>query len=289
MSSGTDKENKNQSEEIERLLSEAKKLQALSTGSTSQKQSELNRTLETLKSIGEDLNFFRRSLINAREGFMGFYEHILRPLGEVIGPPFVLVARIYKKIWYRFAYVTNQNTQERSLSRRRSGIVLTITLFFLLMLTPTGLGNAIRFVTTEPLTDGVLLLTSLQTETFYLNNSEEIDPEANIHSVRGCRSEGLCEEQDAAYFRVRPRLSHDVWKFIKYRNPIYVPDHVVAPIAPGVNKCSVTYYGYRMTSSWIARLLRSLQFYPTMLEASCTYIGSGREQVSAPAAQSPEN
>jgi hypothetical protein len=56
---------------------------------------------------------------------------------------------------------------------------------------------------------------------------------------------------------------------------VYVPDHIVAPIAPGLNECHVTYYGYRMTSSWIARVLRSLQFYPTMLEAKCTYIGGG--------------
>jgi hypothetical protein len=77
---------------------------------------------------------------------------------------------------------------------------------------------------------------------------------------------------DAAYFRVQPRLAHDVWKLVAYGNPVYVPDHIVAPIAPGLNECHVTYYGYRMTSSWIARILRSLQFYPTMLEAKCTYL-----------------
>ena len=77
--------------------------------------------------------------------------------------------------------------------------------------------------------------------------------------------------------RVKPRLAHDFWKLVNYGNPFYVPDHVVAPIAPGVNQCQVTYYGYRMTSSWISRLLRSLEFYPVMLEANCRYIGAEKK------------
>jgi len=135
------------------------------------------------------------------------------------------------------------------------------------------LGDAVRFFTMEPLIDGVLITFTKKVETFYLNNSQEVDPEANVHSVRGCKHAGQCSEKDAVYFKVLPRLSHDVWKLVTYGNPIYVPDHVVAPIAPGVNKCEVTYYGYRMTSSWIARLMRSFQLYPTMLEATCVSLG----------------
>jgi hypothetical protein len=122
------------------------------------------------------------------------------------------------------------------------------------------------------------MLVSKHTEEFFLNHSEEIDPLGNIHSVRGCRHRGECTEADAVYFRILPRLSHDIWKLFVHENPLYVPDHVVAPIAPGVNKCEVTYYGYRVTSSGIARLLRSLEVYPTLLEANCTYLGMQAER-----------
>jgi hypothetical protein len=154
--------------------------------------------------------------------------------------------------------------------------VVIATVLALSVFTNTWLGSAVRFFTVEPVVDGVLIGLSKRTETFYLSQSDEIDPENNIHSVRGCRKRGECAEVDAAYFRVQPRLSHDIWKLWMYGNPVYVPDHIVAPIAPGLNECHVTYYGYRMTSSWIARVLRSLQFYPTMLEAKCTYLGSER-------------
>ncbi|HMO17245.1 MAG TPA: hypothetical protein PKA63_04455 [Oligoflexia bacterium] len=95
----------------------------------------------------------------------------------------------------------------------------------------------------------------------------------NTHAVLGCRLREEYSESDAVYFRVKPRLSHDIWKLINYGNPIYVPDHVVAPIAPGINECSVTYYGYRMTSSWSSRLMRSMEFYPVLLETTCIYRG----------------
>jgi hypothetical protein len=183
--------------------------------------------------------------------------------------------RRYLSCWNRFAYTVDPTTNEPKLSRVRSSVVVVLTVLVISTLTNTWLGSTVRFFTVEPLVDAMLIGLSKRTEVFYLTQSDEIDPENNIHSVRGCRKKGECGEVDAAYFRVQPRLSHDMWKLYMYGNPVYVPDHIVAPIAPGLNECQVTYYGYRMTSSWIARVLRSLQFYPTMLEAKCSYLGSG--------------
>ncbi len=274
-------EEESSSEQADRLLAEAKMLHARSGKPKPPPVTEPG----TLQGLADDVRYVRRTVVNVKEGTLGFYLHFLQPIWNVIGPPIRWVLRQYRRFWQRFAFRTDRKTGERVLSRRRAGFVMGFTFLVLAGMSPTGLGDAIRFVTIEPVSDGILMATSMRTETFYLNNSEEIDHEENIHSVRGCRAAGMCAEADAAYFRVRPRLSHDVWKLWKYDNPIYVPDHVVAPIAPGVNKCSVTYYGYRMTSSWIARILRSLQFYPTMLEASCTYVGGTRQtnaELSAP-------
>ena len=263
-------------QKVDRLLEEARLLQKRSE--VHEKTSGIfSQTTDSLKEIQKDLGFIKRSILDIREGWLGIVENVLKPLWFIFGPPFNLIARFYKRIWNRFAYTTEKISGHRRLSRRRSGVLVGLTLIIVAMFTPTGVGSFIRFFTVEPIVDGILMTTSMRIETFYLNNTEEIEPEENIHSVRGCKSEGVCAEKDAVYFRVKPRLAHDIWKFINYSNPIYVPDHVVAPIAPGVNKCSVTYYGYRMTSSWIARLLRSLQLYPVMLEASCTYVGRTSE------------
>lgn len=278
----TDREKKQGSgRELDELLNEAETLKRRADFRANKKQAASSQNtateiLESLSSVKENLSYFRRLLYSIKEGYLGFHERFLAPLWKILGPALRRIARLYGRIWNRFAYKTDKATAERVLSRARAGVVVGITFAFLAALTPTRTGDAVRFVTVEPVFDGILMAVSMKTETFYLNHAEEIDPEANEHAVRGCKHEGLCTERDAAYFRIKPRLSHDIWKLIRQGNPIYVPDHVVAPIAPGVNKCEVTYYGYRVTSSWISRLLRSFQIYPTMLEAGCTHLGSQR-------------
>ncbi len=260
--------------EINNLLEQAKKLQ--NRVKTPLKETlQKNETAGLVKSIADDLNFFRRTLLNFRETTLGFYERFIKPVWHVFSPCFNWIFRLYAKVWNRFAYSVNKDTGEKVVSRKKSSLLIGLTFLFLMGFTPTGLGSAVRFVTVEPVMDGTMMLISLRTETFFLNNSEEIDPDRNVHSVRGCKMEGRCSEKDAAYFRIMPRLAHDIWKLIEHGNPIYVPDHVVAPIAPGVNRCEVTYYGYRMTSSWISRLLRSLELYPTLLETTCTHLDAG--------------
>ena len=99
--------------------------------------------------------------------------------------------------------------------------------------------------------------------------------------MRGTITEENRGTDDALYLCILHRLSHDIWNLVTKGNPNFVTDHVVAPIAPGNNKCEVTYYGYRLSSSWTSRLMRQLEFYPTLLEAKCTSIASIRANGSA--------
>lgn len=284
----TDKKEKKDvsTEDVAALLKRAEELQARAKSNTTQPQparreNTLTDLIETSQSIADNLSFFRRLLYNIKEGYLGFHQKFLVPLWTIFGPVLTRAGRLYGRFWNRFVYRTSKATGERELSRARAGIAVALTIAALSIFTPTYLGNAVRFVSIEPFFDGFLMLVSKRVDTFYLNSTEEVDPDGNVHSVRGCRREGQCSELDAVYFRIKPRLSHDMWKLINTGNPIYVPDHVVAPIAPGVNRCEVIYYGYRMTSSWISRLLRSLEVYPIMLDAKCTYIGAAAHPVEA--------
>jgi hypothetical protein len=228
----------------------------------------------SIRELNENISWLRRAIITTKQIVTGLGSTVLAPAWRLVKPPFSWLWRKYTAVWHRFAYVRTGVNGELVLSRTRSSFLVLLTVALLSVFTNTRLGEAVRFVTIEPVIDGAMMAASLRTEIFYLTQSQEIDPEGNVHSVRGCRTRGECSEVDAAYFRVSPRLSHDIWKLCVHGNPIYVPDHAVSPIAPGLNECRVTYYGYRMTSSWIARVLRSLQVYPTMLEASCVYLGS---------------
>ena len=244
-------------DELEKILSSARALHEKSSFVYTEQKSRFRRLVDGLQGLG----ILGRLILTISR----FLAVIIRPFNYLCGK--------YLQFWNWFVYKKDKNGW-KSFSKTRASFLSGLTIFFLLSLTPTWMGEAIRYSTFEPIGDGLMMAATLNTEVYYLNSTEEIDPFNNIHSVRGCHTNGECSEKDAAYFHVKPRLSHDVWKFLKYGNPIYVPDHVIAPIAPGVNKCAVTYYGYRMTTSWIARLLRSAQVYPVMLETSCTHIGS---------------
>lgn len=288
----SDSKQKKQEAALNDLLAEAEALKKRSEASTRKEGTKLTKpgtpdlisdVHENLKEISDNISGFARFLYTVREAVLGFYERFIAPLWRIFSPILRWLIRSYGCFWNRFAYRTNKSNGERTLSRTRAGICVALTIAFLSAFTPTYPGSVVRFVTLEPIVDGLLMLISKHTEEFYLNHSEEIDPIENIHSVRGCRHRGECTEVDAVYFRILPRLSHDIWKLFAHGNPLFVPDHVVAPIAPGVNRCEVTYYGYRVTSSGVSRLLRSLEFYPTLLEANCTYLGmqlNGKESPS---------
>lgn len=269
----SDSSDKNSRLTADELLESARELKR-QTQAIANKRGEKprNKISETLHSVDENLSYFRKLLYTCKETYLGLMDRFGKPLVSLLGPLLRWLFSTYRRFWNRYSYYTDRATGERVFSRKRSSLVIGLSIAVASIFTPTALGDAVRFATTEPVFDAFLMSISKKTELFYLNNSQEIDPEANEHAVRGCRTMGQCTENDAIYFRVKPRLSHDIWKLIVYGNPIYVPDHVIAPIAPGVNRCEVTYYGYRMTSSWISRLLRSFQVYPTMLETNCTAV-----------------
>jgi hypothetical protein len=257
-------------QEVNNLLKQAQDFKNKLSAKNNDKTDSAN-VIDSIKGISSDIGYIAKTIYHIKEAFAGFYQRYIKPVLSFLNPIFGWIFKYYLVIWNRYAYSTDKTICEKVFSRKKSSFIILITVLFVSAFTPTSLGNAVRFITVEPIVDGILILASKKSETFYLYNSEEIDPEANVHSVRGCRVIGECSEKDSIYFRVKPRLAHDIWKLTLYGNPIYVPDHVVAPIAPGVNKCLVTYYGYRMTSSWISRLLRSFQVYPIMLEASCEH------------------
>jgi len=262
---------------MDSLIARARRMASQSPGSSKPETDPQVGLVDSIRELNENISFFRRIVSAIRTVIGGLVSTTVSPVWRVVRGPASWLSGLYVAFWNRWAYAAESGTKERQLSPVRSSVVIVITILALSTFTNTWLGSTVRFFTIEPVMDGILIGLSKRTEVFYLTQSDEIDPENNIHSVRGCRKRGECSELDAAYFRVRPRLSHDLWKLWMYGNPVYVPDHIVAPIAPGLNECHVTYYGYRMTSSWIARVLRSLEFYPTMLEAKCTYLGSSND------------
>lgn len=115
----------------------------------------------------------------------------------------------------------------------------------------------------ELLADAVLYAFTARTgEHVYLTMSQEIVPEHNVHSVRGC--EVLpCTDQDSIYFRVRPTLFNHVWSMV-HNHSIFFPDFVAAAAPAVTTRCVITSYGVR-----VKLIMRGLDVYPDILAISC--------------------
>ena len=162
------------------------------------------------------------------------------------------VARLalwYKtRVWDRFARDAQGKT-----TAKRAGFTLLGTLVALWLL-PGFIGSAVQ---------GALMATTWQgEETVYLIDSQEIDPDGDVHAIRGCRSLP-CTESNSLYFRVRPDLAHTLYSLLA-QGDFFYPDLTASVVTPGLNRCTVTSYGVRM------RVLRGWGYYPDLLNATCT-------------------
>lgn len=165
------------------------------------------------------------------------------------------------KVWQRFAKnADGKYTQKRFIST-------VLGTFLALWLLPSAV-----------LTGWQIGLSQLtwQNETLYLTSAEEVDPENEIHSIRGCRAIP-CSEADSVYFRVRSTWLHSAYSYWN-RGHAFYPEEVAGVIAPGVNKCEVVSYGIRVKA-----LMRGWGIYPDMLDAVCVPYSEQAQPVLAPA------
>ncbi|RYF00589.1 MAG: hypothetical protein EOO77_33820 [Oxalobacteraceae bacterium] len=126
--------------------------------------------------------------------------------------------------------------------------------------------TALIFVTALPVAaftyDAAMFAVTYDIEDIYLTNSQEIDPEHNLHSIKGC--EDLpCTEANSVYYRVREDHFNSIWSMLHHGHLFY-PDYVAAAVPPVVSKCHVTSYGFRFKFA-----MRQWNVYPDMLEAHC--------------------
>lgn len=193
---------------------------------------------------------FLRFVYQLAHGCVWAYENVLRRIAR----PFVHTAKWlyfrYRDLWDWWVY-----TKTGHFSRIRAGALVTATVASIYV-TP----HALMF-----LYDAGLFLTTAKHENVYLTFSQEIFPEHDIHSVKGCE-QLPCDDQNAIYYRVRPHYFHQFWSILKHHSLFY-PDFVAAAVPPGVSACRVLSYGFR-----IKLLIRQFDIYQDLLEISCVQV-----------------
>lgn len=177
-----------------------------------------------------------------------YHDHAHGPLRRIV--------RIVRGIalWYRYSIwdrFTKNDDEKRTPKRVAATVFATLLALYLV---PTALHATWQ---------AGLMAATWRDEVVYLTAAEEVDPDGDVHSIRGCR-EIPCKESDSIYFRVRPTWMHDIYALIT-RGSVFYPDYVASVVAPGVNRCEVTSYGIR-----IRALMRGWDVFPDMLDAVCT-------------------
>lgn len=182
-------------------------------------------------------------------------------LSKYLPPVRWLMFKLFK--WYRalWAFFVYKRNDENVLifSKARAGIFLVVSSLYLWYgLVPTF---------TLAVDTGLYFATVKHDETVYLSFSQEIDPENDIHSIKG--SEDLVtDDTNGFYYRVEPSLFNQLWA-ITHKGNLFYPDYVASAVPAGNNNiCTVTSYGIRLKS-----FMRRMNIYPQMLSASCRPIG----------------
>lgn len=192
---------------------------------------------------------FMTWLVAQHDRLRGVYERRARgPLRMILGFVLGITSRYRLWVWDRWA-----RNGDGQVTRKRAGWTIFATLVFLWFL-PAMLLTGWQ---------AGLMATTMRNEEVFLTMAEEVDPENEVHSIRGCRAIP-CTESDAVYFRVRASWMHEGYSLIKQGHMFY-PEEVAGVVAPGVNRCQVTSYGIRVKA-----MMRGWGIYPDMLNAVCT-------------------
>jgi hypothetical protein len=175
------------------------------------------------------------------------YLKIMAPVAR----PFIRLGRTlfrwYRAAWARFVYRT-----DGSFSWARSGVMLTATIIAFYIIP-----HVMMFTF-----HATLYLTTAKTEDVFLTQSQEIYPDDDIHSVKGCDSLP-CNEMSSIYFRVQPSWFNQAWALVN-NGSLFYPDYVAAAVPPGISECTILSYGFRLKF-----LMRRYDIYPDMLTANC--------------------
>lgn len=197
---------------------------------------------------------FLRFLYQLAHGLVWFYEKVVQRITRPLFNAARWAYYRYRELWDWWVY-----TKTGHFSRVRAGALVTTTVAACYVI-PWLVINSLLLTW-----DAGLFLTTAKYEDTYLTFSQEIYPEYDIHSVKGCEKLP-CDDQNAIYYRVRPHYFHHMWSVWKHGSLFY-PDFVSAAVPPGVSRCRVLSYGFR-----IKLLIKQFDIYQDLLEISCVQI-----------------
>ncbi|HYD19207.1 MAG TPA: hypothetical protein VEF76_12080 [Patescibacteria group bacterium] len=195
--------------------------------------------------------------------------------------------RAYKWTEKKLTTKLDKESGERKVTRPKLRIGMRLaTAFMLSAMIPGMIGMPARN-TMEIGVDSFRMGTSLHTEVVRLNDTKNTADE-NVWSVTGNRFEN--GQETPMIWKVKTSIPNDIWSLTHTGNPVFYPDDVTAPVAPGANDLyRITTYGQRWrVADWLQAFPQIVQVQKlTPQEAADFNAAAQRQQAAtqAPAAQ----
>lgn len=155
-------------------------------------------------------------------------------------------------LWYIWLWRKMTHDSHGRFSRYRAMLSVMLTILFIFVFP----------IVCEFTFHAGLFVMTYKHEVVYLTNSEEIYPEEDIHSIKGC---GMlpCGNENSEYYRVEATPFSEVYSLVT-DGIFFYPDSVAT--VPGVSRCDVISYGYRLKSKFMKQFLDA---YPYVLNITC--------------------
>lgn len=199
--------------------------------------------LEKIKAVLASSRF----LVQFAAGLYWIWSKPLKPIRTAVSVATSFVFRKYQVLWVNFTH-----NKYGGFEYWRGGVMIVATIAALYIV-PTMLVFSAQ---------AALYFTTREYEQVYLIQSDEIYPDDNVWSVRGC-DRLPCDQSSSIYYRIAPTSFNHIWSIFN-NGWIFIPDDVGSGVPTGLTQCWVRSYGIRVKT-----LMRRFEIYPDVLEISC--------------------
>lgn len=186
------------------------------------------------------------------------WHNVLYPVSRPLRTILVAAWNWYRRLWDRVVYYKDE-FDVTHFGKARAGMMVMATVFMIYVI-PSVIG--LTFDT------GMYFATVRHHEVVVLQNSQELDSVANVHSAMGWHTPPY-DEQHSIYYRIRSTWFNELWSLL-HRQNFFFADYVAAAVPTVPTECVVTSYGIRLKL-----FMRILDFYPDLLSVSCDLKKSG--------------
>lgn len=197
------------------------------------------------------------------------FDHFFVPVWRQVQRPALWLYYKYLDLWNRVVYKKDEYGVERFKVSRGAGMVVSSLLagYIIIIFINITLVFTFWYIPFSYVDEEIYLYNSLKISDG-VNPISSID---DVYEVHGCETLP-CSDQTSVSFYVRATWFNELWAVLNHGS-LYYPQFIAGAVAPIMQKCVITSYGFRKK---LKVIVRQFDLYADLLEVkSCTPVNKG--------------